>query len=128
MTKTVSSVTVDLPYPHKFLWPNGTPLSKRAKNVEFQKHKAWAFNATWAALGGAKPDLPEGKIRVRIHATRKAAGVYPDEDNVVAAMKAYLDGIALKLGINDRRFSAPLLSFGPKLDGRFVITIGSVEP
>lgn len=118
------ALTVDLPYPHKILWPNGRTLSTRLKAKLTRKHREWAFTATWAALGRNKAEFPSGKIPVHVHATRKSSGPYPDSDNTVAALKAYLDGIAQKLGINDVLFATPTVSFGKEITARFVITVG----
>lgn len=40
-----------------------------------------------------------------------------DEDNAVAAMKAYQDGIAGALGINDGSLAAPRIIFGSPIKG-----------
>jgi crossover junction endodeoxyribonuclease RusA len=54
----------------------------------------------------------------------KPRGPIPDADNTSAACKAYLDGIADALGINDRTFTAPRIQFAERCkEGRFVISI-----
>lgn len=121
----INGLTVDLPYPAKILWPNGRTRSTELKAKLIRKHKEWAFTATWSALGRDKAEFASGKIPVHVHVTRKAAGPFPDADNTVSSLKAYLDGIAQKLGINDIWFATPTVSFGQEITGRFLITIGA---
>ena len=55
----------------------------------------------------------------------KPKGPPPDEDNVVASAKNYLDGIAQALKVNDRNFAAPKVVFADRCEhGRFVIEVG----
>lgn len=116
-------IRVALPYPHKALWPNGRP-HHMGKAREVKKHRLWADGLTLKALAGKRWAGEREAIPVRIIVTRKAAGVYPDADNCVAAAKAYLDGIAGRLGINDRAFLAPVVEFRPEITGEFEIVIG----
>lgn len=119
-------MTVDLPFPHKALWPNGR-AHHMAKASEVKKHRQWAHLATLEALqergtGGFGP----GKIPITIVVHAKPKGPLPDADNCIAACKAMLDGIADALGVNDRDFAAPLVVFSPERDGRFVVKIGGI--
>jgi hypothetical protein len=66
-------------------------------------------------------------VRVHIVVHAKPKGPLPDRDNCVAAAKAYLDGIAQRLGVNDRHFATPTVEFAAPRDGRFVIEIGGHE-
>ena len=113
---------VALPYPHKFLWPNGRTRSVQAKAREIAKHKCWARTASMAegrqAFAADAFPLP-----VKITVGGKKTGPLPDADNVVAAAKSYIDGIALWLGVNDRDFAAPTVDFGPRTDS-FEIEVG----
>jgi crossover junction endodeoxyribonuclease RusA len=111
---------IELPFPAKILWPNGRG-HHMAKHREFQKHKQWAFGATLAA----KISPPVGKVRW-------SATFYPktkhgiDDDNARSSLKAYQDGIAKALVIDDKHFEAPVLHFAePVKNGRVVIVIGS---
>jgi hypothetical protein len=110
---------LDLPYPAKVLWPNGRTLSKRYLNVEFQKHKGWAYMLASAAFTTNADPVP---INIIVHG--KSRGPLPDRDGVSAAAKAYLDGISERIGINDRRFDAPTVEFAQTRTSRFVIEIG----
>lgn len=108
-----------LPYPHKALWPNGR-AHWAAKAREVKKHRQWAaFAAKAASLR-----LGDSPIPVAITVCPKRHGVAPDADNCAAAAKAYLDGIADALGINDRHFAAPTVEVSPERTGQFIIKIG----
>lgn len=104
-------MTLDLPYPHKLLWPNGRTRSRFAKSSEIKKHRAWAILATRAERDTA----PVGD-RLRLIATFhcKPSGPLPDADNASASLKAYQDGIAAALGVDDRHFGQPEVLFGPR--------------
>jgi hypothetical protein len=119
-------ITVDLPYPVKALFPNGR-AHHFEKAREVKRHRAWANHAALAVLPLNHPVLFAGEnaLPVRIAVTGKSAGPLPDRDNIVAASKSYLDGIADRLGVNDRRFMAPTVEFiGRSKTGGFTITIG----
>ena len=116
---------IDLPFPHKLLWPNGSRGSPRAVNGEVKKHKSWAHIATCGAGNAARNAvaLADAPIPIAIEVCPKPRGPLPDADNCSAAAKAYLDGIALRLEINDRHFAAPTITFGPRTS-RFIIKVG----
>jgi crossover junction endodeoxyribonuclease RusA len=116
---------LELPFPDKALWPNGRP-HWATKHRAFQKHKAWARAATLAAMGRAK--IEDRGQRFHLLAT-----FYPkpkttraiDVDNAISSMKAFNDGIALALGVDDSRFDAPTILFGEIVpNGKVVILIG----
>ncbi|MDE1914717.1 MAG: hypothetical protein KGJ57_17540 [Sphingomonadales bacterium] len=118
-------IRVELPYPHKDLWPNGGHGARFGVAGQKKKHKEWADVATRAACGARRPAFDtQRRIPVLLTVTRKAAGVYPDKDNCVSASKAYLDGIAHRLGVNDRLFETPVVSFLPAITGLFIFEIG----
>ena len=114
---------IDLPYPHKSLWPNGR-AHYMTKAREAKKHKQWAFNATLAAMGPFQALLPERlQWLVTIYPKPKTSRAI-DADNAAAAMKYYQDGIAAALGVNDSRFDALRIQFGEKVpNGRVVFTL-----
>ena len=101
-----------LPLPDKALWPNGR-AHWATKSRAFTKHKAWARHATMATLPRCFKHNGE-PIRLRYTVTPKTAHKI-DADNAVAAMKAYQDGIALALGIDDNCFAVPEIVFGKPL-------------
>jgi crossover junction endodeoxyribonuclease RusA len=109
---------IELPYPHKALWPNGRSHFM-AKAREAKKHRAWAKLATLAA--NDRPATVSGLI---VTVYPKPTGPLPDKDNACAAVKAYQDGIAEAYGLDDRTFGQPRIQFGERCpEGKFVITI-----
>lgn len=116
---------VELPYPHKSLWPNGR-AHHMAQAREVKKHREWAITATAAAGFEARQQvrLLSAPIPVTITVYGKPSGPLPDSDNCVAAAKSLIDGIAYKLDLNDRDFAAPKVVFAPERKSLFVIEIG----
>lgn len=111
---------IELPFPAKVLWPNGRTKSFHFKNREFQKHKSWARNATLAAYRGYRPDGAISWLVTVYPKTRHPI----DKDNASASLKAYQDGIASALQIDDSQFDTPVIQFGePVKDGKFVIIL-----
>lgn len=94
---------VDLPFPHKILWPNGRTKARGWKAAETKKHRQWAHNAALAERRSSAPIKPAIALTVY----PQSRGTAPDKDNVIAACKAYFDGIADALKLNDRNFDAP---------------------
>lgn len=113
---------IELPFPDKILWPNGRG-HHMAKYRATKKHKEWARIATYGAQGRASI-CPPGPIPIHYAVTPKTANAI-DKDNAVAAMKAYQDGIAAALQIDDSHFATPTISFAaPEKPGRVEVTIG----
>lgn len=94
-------IEVVLPWPHKYLSPNArVHWAKRSKAA-----KAYRTECGWhVRAAGPKPKFaPSGPITLDIEF------VQPDQrgrdlDNMLASIKAGIDGIADALGVNDRRF------------------------
>lgn len=113
---------ITLPWPSPALSPNAR-LHWRAKVGPKAGAKRVAAWSTVAATGfHAKRDALKGddKIAVRIV-------FYPpdkrhrDADNMVASIKAALDGVADALAINDRRFMPSFIFEEPERPGRVEI-------
>lgn len=113
-------MNIELPYPDKILWPNGRGHHMK-KHRAFQKHKQWARLATLAA--GALPDSFPFPIPWSVTFYPKTR--HPvDNDNARASLKAYQDGIADALDIDDFLFAAPTIHFAePIKGGRIVVVI-----
>lgn len=112
--------TIDLPFPDKVLWPNGRGHFM-AKHTAFKKHKAWAHTATLSVIRQVRMTVP---FQIHYVVTPKTAHAI-DVDNVVAAMKAYQDGIAAALQIDDSLFTLPTVAFDtPKKPGRVLAVLG----
>lgn len=103
---------ITLPFPHKALWPNGR-AHWAIKHREFQKHKQWAYIATLSRLPRCFKHNGQ-LVTLTYNITPKTANKI-DADNAVAAMKAYQDGIAMALGIDDSAFAVPVVTFGKPL-------------
>ena len=113
---------IELPYPHKILWPNGRTLSQGYRASETKKHRQWAHDATLAWRGRDHRPI-EGQIDVLITVYPKNRGPVPDGDNAMASCKAFLDGIADALGLNDRNF-VPRVQFGERTQhGKIVVSL-----
>jgi crossover junction endodeoxyribonuclease RusA len=111
---------LSLPYPADPLWPNKRPHWS-AKAREAKKAKEYAY---WLAKEAGGVSFGNGPMPVRITVYPKRFGPRPDRDNVVASAKAFLDGIAQAIGMNDRHFAAPIVDFAEARDCRFVIEVG----
>ena len=113
---------IQLPYPDAALSPNAR-VHHMAKHRTFQKHKGWAHAATLASRN-ALPLLPEaGDIDVLVTAYPKRRNA-KDRDNFTGRCKAYFDGIAKAIGVNDSRFD-PRIQWGePVADPYVIITLG----
>jgi hypothetical protein len=122
-------IEIRLPYPHKLLWPNGRTRVLYAKAAKTKEARHWAIVATAEAQGRRRLAFaPDQRIPVHMIVSRKRGGPYPDKDNTVAAAKAYFDGIAERLKVNDRLFETPTVEFIAPCTGLFVIVIGERAP
>ena len=114
---------VDLPYPDKALWPNGRAhWAQKARQAA--KHRAWAYLAALEVKPEAYRHSGE-TMPVTIRIFPKRYGPVPDKDNIIAASKAFLDGIADALGVNDQYFAAPVVEIDKERDGRFAVEVGT---
>jgi hypothetical protein len=92
-----------LPWPDKALSPNSrVHWGQKAKAVKDARKFAW-FAAKAVGIGINTFAGYDGKLHLWIDYYAKTRN-YPDADNCLSASKAYLDGIADALGVNDRRF------------------------
>jgi crossover junction endodeoxyribonuclease RusA len=112
-----------LPFPARVLWPNGRTLNHKFKAAAFRKARE---QAAWAAKA-ANVRVGDSPIPVHLIVKPKAKGPAPDADNCVSACKAYFDGIAAAIGINDRHFAAPTVEIDGERSGQFVICIGETQ-
>mgnify|MGYP006341162761 CR=1 FL=1 len=112
---------ITLPFPDKALWPNGR-AHWATKSRAFAKHKAWAYHATLAKMPRC---FKHNGVEIALHyvITPKTAHKI-DRDNCVAAMKAYQDGIAWALGIDDSAFAVPTIEFAaPRKPGGVEVSL-----
>ncbi|WP_329771100.1 hypothetical protein [Stenotrophomonas maltophilia] len=113
-----------LPWPSKDLSPNGrVHWSRKAKATKRARQTAavLAHEAGWRAL-----QLPAGKLHLWVSFHQAPGKALPDDDNMLGRFKAYRDGIAQVLGIDDKRFiSHPVVSSERRPGGQVVVRITS---
>jgi crossover junction endodeoxyribonuclease RusA len=112
---------IELPFPAKILWPNGRG-HHMAKAREVKKHRQWAYHAGLAA--GVRACVAIGP-HLRLHATFHPKTAHAvDRDNAGASLKSYQDGIAQAMGIDDKVFAEPAISFAePIKGGKVILTV-----
>jgi crossover junction endodeoxyribonuclease RusA len=109
---------IELPFPDKALWPNGRAhWATKAKAFKF--HKQVAFILCRAAQPMRVGDAAAKRIDWSVTIHPKTAHAI-DDDNARASLKAYQDGLALALGVDDKQFNAPSLTFGKPIKGGLV--------
>jgi len=91
-------IGIDLPWPAKALHPNERP--------HWRKKAAAVKSARFAACQMAKPigKIGEDAIKVTCIFSPPLPKRNRDLDNLIAACKAYFDGIADAIGVNDSCF------------------------
>ena len=108
-----------LPWPHKDLSPNA-----RKHHLAIARHKATA-KAEAAALTrqaiGRDWTRPE-RVVIDLRFCPPTAA-RRDLDNMLAAMKAALDGVSLALGIDDSEWGLSLRRCDPVKGGSVVVTV-----
>lgn len=114
-------IELTLPWPSKDLSPNGrVHWARKAKAA-----KAARADATLLAIAAGWPQmvLPPGRLHLWLEfypPTRRM----PDDDNMLSRCKAYRDGIADALGIDDQRFvSHPFVKNEVRKGGQVVVRI-----
>lgn len=115
MNNVPMTFALELPFPAKCLWPNGR-AHWGTKSKAFAKHKHWAY----LEMRSKNPDFPYGRVSWHIFIRPKTKHVI-DADNAIASMKAYADGIALALGVDDGTFNAPTVTFVEPTKGGHVV-------
>jgi crossover junction endodeoxyribonuclease RusA len=119
-------ITLELPWPDKALSPNARPHWARLAAARRYAHTEGLVATKQALAGRAYTPPDSGPITVALTFCPKVARVR-DRDNFQAACKAYLDGIAQALGVNDSRFYV-VSDWGEKRrGGAVVVTIGKGE-
>lgn len=121
----MSALSFTLPFPDKLLWPNGRTRSYMAKARVAKSHRGWAKIAALAAKA-PKAD-PEGRVSIAITVHPKTRNAI-DADNAVASTKNYLDGIADALGVDDRLFDTPSITFGEPIKGGLLAVTLTYQP
>jgi hypothetical protein len=120
--------TIRLPWPAKSLWPNGR-AHWGAKANATKKARA---DGMIAAVGAKVPRGRQCRYRLHIEARPKklpqGGGAAPDTDNIVSACKAYRDGIADAMGVDDALFDVAPPVIGERVhNGQIIITVEAME-
>lgn len=108
-----------------FYWPP-PELSPNARSGTF--HKGARAKAKYRAdcyaltLAAGLPTPPEGPIPVRVHFVPPSRAGY-DQDNLVARMKAGLDGLAQALRVDDNRFRLTYRYHPPASPGEVLVEL-----
>jgi crossover junction endodeoxyribonuclease RusA len=107
-----------LPYPAKILWPNGRGhWAKKHSATTSAKIAAYAAVNGWL-ISNRRP-VSISALRFTLHP--KPKGPVPDRDNIVAAMKAYQDGVCGALKINDATLGVPEIVIADRCKGGAVV-------
>ena len=109
--------SVTLPWPPKELRPKARiHWSKKARAA-----KKYLADCYYLAKQDLFPVEWEGPIKLKITFSPPDAR-HRDMDNMAASIKSGLDGLAMALGVNDKRFSLQL-EIAPINQGRVVVEI-----
>jgi crossover junction endodeoxyribonuclease RusA len=112
-------IKLTLPWPHKDLSPNGRAHHfAKARAAKAARLLAWGL--TLEAMKGRQPTSEAIALHWDFHP--KTANL-PDGDNAEASVKAYRDGIADALGINDAKFTATRTIGQPVKGGAVNVTV-----
>ena len=108
---TSTMKTVILPWPYKELSPNATlHWAKKAKFKKSYRQACWALTLEAKLTADKSGKVP---ILITFYPPDKR---HRDADNMVASIKAGLDGVADALKINDRQFM-PTFTFSDEVKG-----------
>lgn len=125
MTEPITSITIELPWPPKELSPNARP-TWREKAFAVRTARAGAFLDAFSECNRTGFAIPHTGERIPVRWTFHPPddGRERDEDNIVASMKAYQDGLAQALGVNDKRFKNEREFAQPEGKGSVEVRIG----
>lgn len=101
---TERALELVLPWPSKDLSPNARVhyrVKAAATKLARQTAVVLAHEAGWKGL-----QLPPGRLHLWIDCYQAPGKKLPDDDNMIGRCKAYRDGIAQTLGIDDKRFKS----------------------
>lgn len=116
---TPITITVSLPWPSKHLSPNARPkLREKMRAKKIARETAFALTLETLGLVGV---ASVSRIQVQwCQPDRRSR----DDDNLIASFKAYRDGIALALKVDDKTFRPEHDADGPiTAGGRVIVTI-----
>lgn len=101
------TATFTLPWPAKELFPNHRSRVHWGKTKATKAARTLAYWTTQMEVDQAGYVVPaEGEVALRV--VMRPPNRRMDDDNIKAGFKAYRDGIADALGINDKRFAVTI--------------------
>lgn len=120
---TPITITVSLPWPSKHLSPNGRP-KLREKMREKKEARKSAHALTLEAVGRTAVGSVSRMHVLWCQPDRRSR----DDDNLIASFKAYRDGIALALKVDDATFRPEHDVDGPITAGGLVMVTIEAMP
>lgn len=113
-----------LPWPPRALSPNGRPAHWAVRN-KAKKAQRNAADALAREAGLHRVKVPEvATVNVTLTACPKPRGPYPDDDNLIASLKAARDAIAAVMGVDDARFRIQPVQRGDRCrDGAVLVEL-----
>lgn len=116
-------IVITLPWADPALWPNSyrPHWTVKAKATKAARSMAWGL-ALEAIKGRQWPSNAAHLIWEFYPKTKRV----PDRTNCIISTKAWEDGIADALGVNDRLFEATYLMREPVKGGKVVVTISPI--
>lgn len=121
----MTRLVVRLPLPDKRLSPNARAhWAVKSIAARAARHDGWL--ATMMVRNGYESFPEPSRIPVALHFIMPTAR-RRDTDNLFAGCKAYLDGVADALGVDDSRFDFTITREVRKGEAAVVLTIGGAE-
>ena len=118
------NITIELPWPAKELSPNARPhWAPLAKAKKEARHAAKIMTLVEMVTFLNYPESKTGRIKLRWTFCPPTRRAY-DDDNLESSCKAYRDGIADALGIDDSRFKATKRTGEVVKGGKIIVSIG----
>ena len=118
----MTQLVIELPFPSNKLSPNGrfhwAVVAKAKKEA-----RSTAYYLTKEVLKGSECVVTHGYVAVSLEFQPPSRRSY-DLDGLLSRSKAYLDGIADAIGIDDKHFRPTLIMGEPVKGGRVVVKIG----
>jgi hypothetical protein len=113
---------IETGWPTHDLWPNARPHFMRLHSVRAAAKKEAYWSTCVVRPRGWQP--PEGRVKLTIYA-HPSVNRTRDDDNLVAACKGHIDGIAEALHVNDSTFDLQPIQWGDLHQrGKLVFAIG----
>lgn len=123
----MASLRIQTGWPSSNLSPNGRP-NRWQKARSLREAKNEGYIATYAAKTDAGFLFGPGPLKVTIHAFPPVARTR-DRDNLSASCKAFLDGIAAALRVDDSRFETPVVVWGDTFrGGKLIFEVEGSKP